>query len=274
MNCLEKYRSAQVREANRKLRIICESPDESAVHDFRVCIKRLTAFYGFLGQVDENLSSKKLLKPYRVLFKSLGSIRDAHIAIGLIEDLEPSPGAASKQLIGLLKSGIRRDYRRFRGLLGDAGTVSIRLPTPGARGIPSTAISRHKPVYLEQLMSQVLSPEKRTTVDGWHRKRILLKRYRHLVDAFSGCPGQAANEGIMKRVVLLEQLLGDWHDRVICTGILESLPGPEANRKALIAGMKKQAGQLLGTAKIYLPRLADRVGSDQEMQVTPRRRVR
>jgi CHAD domain-containing protein len=262
MNCLEKYRSAQVREANRKLRIICESPDESAVHDFRVCIKRLTAFYGFLGQVDENLAVKKLLKPYRRLFKSLGSIREAHIAIGLIEDLEASPGAGTKQLLRMLNSQIRRDYRSFRSLVDNYRTIAIRLPTVRATGISSTAINRHKPAYLEQLLAQILWSEQRMTVDGWHRKRILLKRYRHLTDAFSGCPGQAANERIMKRVVLLEQLLGDWHDRVICAEMLESLPGPDADRKVLIARMRKQAGQLLGSAGIYLPGLASRIADD------------
>ena len=258
MQCLENYRSKQVREANRKLRVILESPDEPAVHDFRVCIKRLTAFYGFLGQVDDNLSVKKLLKPYRGMFKSLGRIRDAHIAIGLIENLEPSRDAESRKAIGLLRSGIRRDYRSFRNLVADSGTGSIRLPTLRATGIAPVAISRHKPVYLETLLSQILSAPSRTTVDGWHRKRILLKRYRHILEAFSLCPGQHANLRLLKHITLLEQLLGDWHDRVVTAERLQSLPPSAADPALLIRRLKAQHRLLLGTAKIYLPGLADR----------------
>ena len=262
MHCLERYRRNQVREANRKLRVIVESPDESAVHDFRVCIKRLTAFYGFLGQVDEKLSAKKILQPYRGIFKSLGRIRDAHIAIGLIGSLEPSPDTETGKLTGLLRAGIRREHRSFRGLVDQGRPVSIRLPTIRATGVPTAAIARHKPVYLDLLLSQILSAQKRTTVDGWHRKRILLKRYRHILEAFSLCPGQAANLRLLKHIALLEQLLGDWHDRVVAAELLRSLPVPAADSAAVIRQLNSQHRLLLGTARIYLPGLAGRVAED------------
>ena len=60
----------------------------------------------------------------------------------------------------------------------------------------------------------------------------------------------------MKQVVLLEQLLGDWHDRVISADILSSLPGPESNREQLIATMNLQGEALLGSARLYLGRFA------------------
>lgn len=226
------------------------------MHDYRVNIKRLTALYGFLGQVDENISAKKLLKPYRVLFKKLGCIRDAHIAIGLIGDLESPPNAESKQLLKLLRSAIRRDHRRFRKLVGIDRAIAVRLPTIRATGIPQAAITRHKPVHLERLLAQILSPEQRMTVDGWHGKRILLKRYRHTLEAFSLCPGQAANPRLLKHVSLLEQLLGDWHDRIVTAELLQSLPASAVDPAPVIRQLKNQHQVLLGTAKIYLARFA------------------
>jgi CHAD domain-containing protein len=238
------------------LRVILESPDESAVHDFRVCMKRLTALYGFLGEADGNLSVKKLLKPYRVLFKKLGSIRDAHIAIGLVEDLQPSPNPASKRLLGLLKSGIRRDYRNFRSLVGTDRAISIKLPTLRATGISQAAISRHRPIYLDRVLSQILSTEEPATAAGWHRKRILLKRYRHTQEALSPGPGQPQDPGLQKQIALLEQLLGDWHDRVVTADLLQALAGPAADPAVLIRQLKSQHRALLGTAKIYLGKFA------------------
>ena len=256
MQCLEKYRSKLVSDANRQLRVIAGSADESAVHDFRVGIKRLTALYGFLGQADENLSVKKLLKPYRAMFKQLGRIRDAHIAIGLIEDLGPAPNPLSKHLVGLLRSGIRRDYRGFRNLVGNKRSLSIKLPTIRGTGIPPTAISRHKSAYLESLLSKILSPGKRVTAEEWHRKRILLKRYRYTLEAFSLCPGQNLDQRLLRQISMLEQLLGDWHDRIVTVELLESLPDSATDPAPLIQKMKSQDRILLGAAKIYLARFA------------------
>ncbi|MGD2173018.1 MAG: CHAD domain-containing protein [Gammaproteobacteria bacterium] len=256
MHCLEKYRSKLVRNANRQLRIILESPDESAVHDFRVGIKRLRALYGFLDRTDEKLSAKKILGPYRAMFKKLGPLRDAHIAIRLIEDLEPAPNSQSRQLISLLRAGIRRDYRSFRNFLGNDRSLSIKLPTIRAIGIPPAAISRQKPAYLEELLAKTLSSEKRITPDGWHRKRILLKQYRYTLEAFDQCPGQSVDERLLRRIAMLEQLLGDWHDRVVTAELLQSLPSSAADPAPLIRQLKSQARVLLGAAKIYLVRLA------------------
>ena len=256
MQCLEKYRSKLVTDTNRQLRVILESPDESAVHDFRVGIKRLRAFYGFLDRADEKLSAKILLKPYRAMFKRLGPIRDAHIAIGLIADLEPAPNPQSKNLTGLLRSKIRRDYRNFRNLVPNDRSISIKLPTIRAAGIPPVAITRQKSAYLEGLLSKIQSSETRMSADGWHRKRILLKHYRYTLEAFSLCPGQVADQRLLKYILLLEQLLGDWHDRVVTAELLRSLPATSTSRDPLLQQLKNQDRMLLGTAKIYLRKFA------------------
>lgn len=54
-------------------------------------------------------------------------------------------------------------------------------------------------------------------------KRIPLKRYHHKTDAFRYCPGHKSDETEVTQIKILEQLLGDWHDRVITIEILQSL---------------------------------------------------
>jgi CHAD domain-containing protein len=88
--------------------------------------------------------------------------------------------------------------------------------------------------------------------DKWHKKRILLKRYQHKLDSFHFCPGHLADETELKQIKMLQQLLGDWHDRVVTMQILQSFEGLEAQTGAAIAIMKKQDRLLLGSAKIYL----------------------
>jgi CHAD domain-containing protein len=251
MNCLDKYRSKLVREVNLDLRIILTQPEEEPVHDFRVGVKRLTALYTFLNRIDPDLKAKRILKPYRLLFKSIGPIRDAHIAIHLIQSLDEISAEESKILVRTLRTKIRRDYRSFQTCVRAQPPISIRTPSVSSSGISARAILRLKPAVLDELLLQILDTASRMNATQWHKKRILLKRYHHMMDAFCYCPGHRSDENQLKQIKILEQLLGDWHDRVITTEILQSFAGLEVAGRPAIAIMKKQEKLLLGSAGIY-----------------------
>ena len=99
MNCLDKYRSKLIREINKDLRIILQKPEEDPVHDFRVGVKRLRALYSFLNEINADVRVKEILKPCRLLFKSIGNIRDGHIAEYLVKDLDEINIEESKILV-------------------------------------------------------------------------------------------------------------------------------------------------------------------------------
>jgi len=252
MNCLDKYRGKLVTGINRDLRIILEKPEEDPVHDFRVGMKKLTALYYFLNQINADVRSKQILKPYRLLFKSLGNIRDCHIALQLVKGLDEIDSGESKILLGAMRSRIRKDYRLFQKNAQSNVRLSIRVPTVRSTGISERAILRGKRVVLNNLLHRILSFEGRMSAEMWHKKRILLKRYRHILDAFSFCPGHKSDEDEIKQIKIMEQLLGDWHDRVTTTQLLQSFQGLEAHTGPAISIMKRQERLLLGSAKIYL----------------------
>jgi len=252
MNCLEKYRSRLIGDINRDLKIIRAKLDEKAIHDFRVGIKRLTALYYFLGDLSESMNAKKTLKPYRRIFKSVSGIRDAQIALTLIGDLEGIDETDRKTLLQRLRRNINSDYRRFQRYAAANAELAIRVPTIRALKLSEAAILRYKPLALDRLLQQVFDTEGRIGVTEWHRKRILLKRYRHKLDAFLFCPGHNHDEAEMKQIRMLEQLLGDWHDRITTIELLHSLSGLETRTAAVIAIMRRQDKLLLGAARIYL----------------------
>lgn len=256
MNCLEKYRRKLVREVNRDLGSLAEAPDEEAVHDFRVGVKRLKALYYFLHEIESSLEARDLLKPSRSLSRLIGKIRDAHIAVHLIEDLDEVGPEDSTNLIEALKRKIQHDYGLFQKFAQSAGRLSVRVPTIRATGISERSILRHKPVVLDALLQQIVTVTQNMNDERWHGKRILLKRYHHTLDAFCFCPGHVADETEQRQIRMLEELLGDWHDRVITREILQSLQGVEATSHNAIAIMKKQERLLLGSAKIYLRKFA------------------
>ena len=258
MNCLEKYRSKLIREINHNLGIIVERPDEDPVHDFRVGIKRLTALYYLLDEIKPELNARQLLKPYRVAFKLIGEIRDIHIAEHLISSLDEINPQDSAAMIKALRLKARRDYRLFQQNIPADHRLSIRVPTIRSIGLSERAINRQKPLILASLLSQIVGTKNKMSASSWHKKRILLKRYHHVLDAFSYCPGHSFDEAELKQIRILEQLLGDWHDRVITAELIESLPDMGSRRETAIAIMEKQDKLLLGAAKIYLQKFARR----------------
>jgi CHAD domain-containing protein len=258
VNCLEKYRAAVVGKTNRHLKTLLNAPDEQAAHEFRVGIKRLNALYRFLGEVGEGIQARKLMKPARGLFKRVGPIREAQIVLALIAEFDGLGARDRGSLNNALISRIREDYRQFADYAASTGPALIRLPTIRSTGFGTSAILRHKPIAENELLSEITSIDNITDEEQWHGKRILLKRYRHTIDAFALCPGQLPDEKIMKHIALLEQLLGDWHDRVISAEILRALPGPVANRDSLIDSLLRQGDALLESAKLYLRKLGTR----------------
>ena len=252
MNCLDKYRNKLIREINNNLRIIRAQPEEEAIHEYRVGVKRLTAFYFFLSQIKPELQAKEILKPYRTSFKYVGKIRDGHIAINLIHNLSELDPVEKKQLIKAINTRVRKDIRLFAKHVRSEPQSSFRMPSVKALGISERAILKHKPVVLDGLISSVSNIEGRLTAKQWHKKRILLKRYQHIMDAFEYCPGHQSDERELKQIYMLQKLLGDWHDRVVTMELLQSMPEIAHQIERIIAVAQNQDRLLLGSAKIYL----------------------
>jgi CHAD domain-containing protein len=252
MNCLEKYRSTLLKKTNLNLRILLDKPEEDSVHDFRVGVKRLSALYYFLHEIEPTLNAKKILKPYRSLFKSIGKVRDGHIAMHLIQELHEGDVKDSEILLKAVKSRVRKDFRSFQNRFQSDVQNSITIPTIIATGISERIILRRKQTVLEDLLSQFTSHQERDSSERWHKKRILLKRYHHTLDAFQFCPGHTLDEMELKQIKMLEQLLGDWHDRVTTIQFMQSLEGLEYQAEHVIVKMENQDRILLESAKIYL----------------------
>ncbi len=252
MNCLDKYRNKLIREINQNLRSIRTQPEEEAIHEYRVGVKRLTAFYFFLSQIDPSLQAKTILKPYRTSFKFVGKIRDGHIAINLIRNLTELDPAEKKGLIKAINARVRKDIRAFAKHVQSETQSPIRMPSVKTLGISERAILKHKPIILNALISSVSNTEGRVTAKQWHKKRILLKRYQHIMDAFEYCPGHQSDERELKQIYMLQKLLGDWHDRVVTMELLQSMPEIEHQIEHIIAVAQNQDRLLLGSAKIYL----------------------
>jgi len=167
----------------------------------------------------------------------------------LVKDLGEVNPEESKILVRAIRSRIRRDYRLFQKNVQSNVRISVRMPTVRSLGISERDILRGKRMVLNNLLHNILSTEGRMNAEKWHKKRILLKRYRHQLDVFCFCPGHRTDEDEIKQIKIVEQLLGDWHDRVATTQLLQSLQRLEAQTGPAIAILKKQERLLLRITK-------------------------
>jgi CHAD domain-containing protein len=252
MKCLDQYRRKLLTGVNRNLRIIVDRVDEESIHQFRVGVKRLTALYRFVAAVEPGLKAGQLIKPARQLSKSISTIRDCHITLGLIDATSKLSTAETQTLQRVVHTRIRDSHREFCTLARDGVRIPLRLPTIQSLQITRNKLLQQKPVVLQQLLARVATPVSSDTDEQWHRKRILLKRYRHTSEAFGLCPGYRRDEDELKLIGLLEQLLGDWHDRVIAINILRTFGALGTLTEPLISELARQEKLLLGSARIYL----------------------
>jgi len=256
MKCLSRYRSKLIKEVNGYLFIIIRKPEEEAIHEFRVGIKRITAFYYFINYVNPGSDIRRALKPYRRLFKLTGKLRDVHIGKGLIADLENADYCETQWILEKLKGLERQSYRQFKEIFAKEIPSHIRIPVIDISHLSDQTVKNRMKRFLRELLLEITSFKGRMMQRSWHKKRILLKRYHHIVNAFQSCPGFASQDIELKQIRMLEYLLGDWHDRVITTKLIQSFNGIDSDTTNTINILKKQEKTLLNASRLYLNNFA------------------
>lgn len=254
MRCLEKYRGGLIRGINRNLKVALAAPDEVAIHDFRVGIKRVTALYAFLQDAEPAFDADAVLARYRGLFKACGRVRDLQIARGLVL-VAASDSTPASEVIATVDARIGEAHAAMVAWAAARSIAAIRLPTVRGSGVSETRILQRRESVLASLLRRVLDSGKAMTTRRWHRKRIRLKRYRHTLDAFQYCPDPDADLAEIARIQQLEQQLGDWHDRVVTSGILQSMSASAPAAAPLAIALADQAELLLDGAQDQLDEL-------------------
>lgn len=256
MKCLSRYRSKLIKEVNGYLAIIILKPEEEVIHKFRVGIKRITAFYYFINYVKPGSDIKKAIKPYRRLFKLTGKLRDVHIGKGLITDLENVDSIETQKILKKLKGLERQSYRQFKNMFAKEIPSRIRIPVIDISHLSDQTVKNRMKHFLKELLLEITSFNDRMMQRSWHNKRILLKRYHHIVNALQSCQGFAAQDNELKQIRMLEYLLGDWHDRVITTKLIQSFNGMKSDTTNTVNILRKQEKTLLNASRLYLNNFA------------------
>ncbi len=82
------YLKTHFEELVKHLIVVVDSQEENAVHQLRIHIKKLYALIKLLDQTEPESNIKKMFRPARSLFKLAGEIREIHLDLKKLKDLE------------------------------------------------------------------------------------------------------------------------------------------------------------------------------------------
>ena len=234
-----------------------------AIHQLRVSLKKINAIFRLLSLVSpETFNAKSTFKPLKKLFDRLGKVRDLQIAQQVIAhyDLERTAYSANletfinkrlllaqNQLIVCSKK--HTGVNHFEQVIN---AVQKLRPIGKARWLSG---SSQYVLNQGQLIEALVRSRKR---DKWHKIRIAVKRIRFVIDWALSLDSDYIPSDQYKKIRILGELLGDWHDRVIVLEMVtlqaKHLRGKLQQTAAIDFAKKLGNDQktLLATARFYL----------------------
>ena len=193
---------------------VLTSPDEDAVHDLRVALRRCRSLASVFEEVDLHPSWRDLRKTSRKLFRGLGVIRDSQVLESWVLQLGSADDPLRGQLIYSLKSNrekLERDAKRSATRLDEkhwaklARELRPRLRFLPADGPAAQCLALERLEESAELHRRALRTEK---TKPWHALRIGIKHFRYAVENL--LPRLHVSWAAdLKR---LQDLLGEVHD--------------------------------------------------------------
>ena len=234
--------------------------DVDSIHDLRVEIKRLRAFFNMIEWINPAFRAKSELKEIRKLFKAAAIIRDNHVQQELAAAWMEKRRFELSEYLNELKRMERESHRDFskacrrfepgkltekwrniRNSLAALPPEQFRLKSEERHRfmIDSLIFFRKKSDFLEE---------------DYHKIRILSKETRYTLEIIRGCfPREQSRQDFDDAIRKMHQALGKWHDddtglRYLDTFLLDYEGEPLFRRGdyfKLIQGLEREKRKLL-----------------------------
>src|SRR5580658_5027632 len=184
-------RSGLVRSMKRVLKEAAQasgSLNPESVHDLRVALRRCRSLANGFRSLDPNQGWIRLNRASRKLFRALGQLRDAQVAVEWVRKLAPEGDHVRARLLEVQAAREQESRKKSEAALEKFDARQWRewmseLPSR-ARRVPLDGLAVQH-LALEAWL-QVAALHKRATRRksrlAWHQLRISLKRFRYIVE--------------------------------------------------------------------------------------------
>ena len=233
------------------------SDHTDTIHDARVWSRRLQEAFRVLFPKPRTGKNRKLVRTLRQVRGALGNCRNTDVTIGLIEGkLNSATTSTAHKAWDLVKDYLHekrdRQIARAREELAQhditqfvTRTQSVLQPN-GLQREPEELLKRSVEEALAGWNEALREAKENSQVDQIHALRIAGKRLRYRAELLAEL-GDASVKPRVKSLKLLQDELGNWHDRYVLLQLIAEFIGrpdflvenPEAGR-ALLAQMERE----------------------------------
>jgi CHAD domain-containing protein len=215
--------TAQCEHVQRHLTMAISNSDPEGIHEMRVGIKQLRAFFTLIEALAPTFWAKAQFRPFRRLFKAAAELRDVHVQQELARQWMRTDQIDLSVYYNTLKQrelAARRGFARFarhfdldHACQGNARRIEQTLNTLSAEEVEGRLRQR-----IARLLSDILAfgQTNRLRQEHLHPLRILTKETRYTLQVATRClPESGQNAELDQQLRDLHQTLGAWHDTEI-----------------------------------------------------------
>lgn len=218
--CLWTYYGNLQRIVEENYNLAVRFADVEGVHDMRVGIKRLRAYFNLIEWINPVFQAKQNLKPIRRLFKASGKVRDIHVQQELIKRWVTELDLEMSEYYNFLKQKETEERKRFADFAKKKFDLKVFQSNwtliQNVLSFISTEYIQFKSEerFNAQIEELIKFKEKENFVeDDYHAIRILSKETRYTLEVLQTCFSPKniwtqLNETLRK----VHQALGRWHD--------------------------------------------------------------
>ena len=221
------YHDERWRDMNKALRQVGKKADEVSVHRARVEIKKITALYQFIESCEQDMDSRRELKPLRKIFRLLGRIRDHHRALALCRKYKVGTVIFRKEAkeIQKIPAKIKARVEKHKDDLK-------KIKKKNARRLRRSNSTLWKS-YLhkkQEAISRIVAAH--PPVEELHQARRSVKYLLYDTHLSGGNAEDIVKPADAERLDRLQDAIGDWHDLLIFAERLRQIDYEHARPRA------------------------------------------
>jgi len=193
--------------------------DPEAIHELRVAIKHLKAFYNLLESIDPEFKGRKKFRAFKEISVNTRTLRDIQVQRDLIKKIKTVLQLSIRDYEIYLKKKEQEEYGKFRdsteGKPVKKSLKSYKVTPKGFENFSPDLVVEKARTHLEaqriELIQLVKKNEPSETV--LHNIRILSKEMHFTMEIVKQCFDLLQDRSVfIKEIKKLHQLIGKWHD--------------------------------------------------------------
>ena len=220
-----------------------KSLEEEKIHKLRVDVKRLRSLFKFLEVMDKNkFSRRKAMKLFAPVFKAAGKIRTTTLNLKMTRSYRTKAIAGFKKYLLAREKQEEKDLRKEIKAFNKNKFKKIDKKTFSLfNKAGQNAVEKNSSKFLEDLFVKIRKDMPDISKDeNFHDVRKKLKDVKTISKLLEDVAPKKTGADRQKKVEVVEEKIGKWHDSVILAEELEKFIGNNDHTKKGSTEHKKQ----------------------------------